>query len=65
MRSGGQVAFHGWTRRAGKWRVKIIEINAGDLAAVVTSAPPRRLPRRHHQGDLWAGLDNAGAADAV
>jgi hypothetical protein len=53
MRSGGQAVFHGWTRRAGKWRLKIVEINAGDLTAVVTSAPPRRLPCRHLQGELF------------
>jgi hypothetical protein len=51
LRGGGRFEVWGWYRRAGRWRVKRVEVTGGDLAAVVLEVPRRR--RGSRQRDLF------------
>jgi hypothetical protein len=42
LSSGGIIEVHGWTLRAGLWRVKRVEIRAADTAPIVIIRPPKR-----------------------
>jgi len=42
LQAGVGVEVWGWCKRGQRWRVKIVAIQADDLAAVVVEAPPRR-----------------------
>ena len=48
LAAGVKVQVHGWKGN----RIKIVEVRAEDLAAVVVCSPPRR-GRRFHQGNLF------------
>jgi hypothetical protein len=54
---GNQVELHGWSKRGRRWRVKRVMLRAADLAPIVVEAPPRRLPVRYRQLDLFGGLE--------
>jgi hypothetical protein len=56
LKCGNRVQVHGWERRGRNWTVKVVELSPDDLAAIVTEQPRRRLPNRHHYGDLFAGV---------
>lgn len=52
---GIRAVVHGWTKRGGRWTVKVVEINGGDLEPVVISRPPRRrMDGRYRPADLFA-----------
>jgi hypothetical protein len=53
LRSGNGVQLHGWRKIAGRWRVKIIELQRVDLEPITLEQPRRRLPKTHEQRDLW------------
>jgi hypothetical protein len=56
LRAGGRFEVHGWAKRGGRWTVRVAELRAEDLAAVVLEAPPRKRPRsRWRPGELFAG----------
>jgi len=42
LAAGNRFEVWGWARRGKRWRVKIVSVQAEDLAAVVTEAPRRR-----------------------
>jgi hypothetical protein len=42
LAAGGRVHLHGWSKRDGRWTVKVVELLAGDVAPVVIAAPPRK-----------------------
>jgi hypothetical protein len=52
LATGNRYQVHGWSKRAGKWQVKIVELAAPDLAAVVVTPRPRR-GRRARQRTLF------------
>lgn len=55
LAAGGKIVLQGWTRRATGWSVKIIQLQPGDLAGIITEAPPRKRPRSRWQPpDLFA-----------
>jgi hypothetical protein len=53
LRAGGLFQVHGWAQRAGKWQVKVVAVQAEDLADVVVQALPRR-GRTPVQPELFA-----------
>src|SRR4051794_7045540 len=42
LRAGGTFEVHGWCLRGGRWQVKRIAVQAGDLESVVLAMPKRR-----------------------
>jgi hypothetical protein len=52
VRAGGMFQVHGWHRAGTKWTVKVVAVDAPDLAAVVVTPRPRR-GRRARQKELW------------
>jgi hypothetical protein len=50
LKGGGRFEVHGW-RGA---ELKIVDVQAGDLAPILVSKPRRRTANRHHQGELFA-----------
>ncbi len=56
LAAGIVVQVHGWYQRDGHWQVKIVEVLAGDLEAVVIVPKPRRGPSKLRQGNLFADL---------
>jgi hypothetical protein len=42
LAAGNRFEVWGWGRRGRRWRVKVVAVQAGDLAAIVLEAPPRR-----------------------
>lgn len=48
-RAGGLFQVWGWSRRAG-WEVRVVELRAEDLAAVLITSPPRRGRRPKQRG---------------
>jgi hypothetical protein len=52
LRAGGAFQVHGWTRRAGRWTAKVVEVQAEALSAVVVQAPTRRR-RANRQRELF------------
>ena len=60
LRSGGQFQVWGWCRRGRRWEVKVVGVEADDLAAVVLQAPRRRKPRGKSAAtaDLFAALED-------
>ena len=59
LRAGGRFEVHGWARRGKRWAVKVVSVEAQDLAAVIVQAPRRRKPKGKPMGpgNLFAGLD--------
>jgi hypothetical protein len=49
LAAGNRFEVWGWAKRGRRWAVKIVAVQAGDLAAVVIEAPP---PRRRG-GRAW------------
>lgn len=52
LAAGNVFEVWGWCKRAGKWTVKRVAVQPGDLAEVVLVAPPRRR-KRLDQGTLF------------
>jgi hypothetical protein len=52
LAAGCHVQVHGWQRQGTGWRVKIVAVQAEDLAAVVVNAPARRR-KRPQQPELF------------
>jgi len=52
LAAANRFAVFGWYRRGGRWRVKIVELRAEDLASLVIQGPPRRS-RKPVQADLF------------
>ena len=52
IKAGGAIEVWGWIKHGDRWRVKIVELRAADLAPVVVARPPRR-GRRFDQGTLF------------
>ncbi len=42
LAAGNRFSLHGWYQRGGQWDVKIVDVQAGNLAAVVVQTPARR-----------------------
>lgn len=59
LASGGGIEVHGWVLRGGRWRVKRVEIRAGDLSPVTIVQPPRRTrgAARWRPASLFDGDD--------
>jgi len=56
LAAGCKISLHGWKRQGTRWRVKIVNIRAEDLEAVIVCPlPARRRGRGYRQGDLFAG----------
>ena len=54
LAAGNRFEVHGWTKRAGRWRVKRVAIHGTDLAETVIVQPPRRNGGiGHRQGTLF------------
>jgi hypothetical protein len=54
LKAGGRFEVWGWFKRAGRWKVKRVEIRAEDLAEVVLCAPrPRRTRKGERQRELF------------
>jgi hypothetical protein len=52
--AGGTFELHGWVCRDGRWHVKIVALQAEDLAPVIIQAAPRKRQRsRWRAGDLF------------
>lgn len=47
----------GWSKYAGQWVPKIVELQGTDLVPYVLSRPPRRSRSRHRQRDLFEGTE--------
>ena len=59
LAAGNRFEVWGWVLRRGRWAVKIVAVQAEDLAAVVVEAPPpRRGGRKWHPTPLFS-LDPA------
>jgi hypothetical protein len=57
LKAGGRFEVHGWTRRAGRWRVKVVAVVTEDLAGMIPAEPPRRCrPRRGERQPMLPGL---------
>ena len=52
LAAGCKVQVHGWKRQGTRWHVKVVEMRAADLHAVVACPLPRRA-RRLHQKRLF------------
>jgi carbonic anhydrase len=57
LAAGCKVQLHGWKRRGSTWRVKVMEVRAKDLEAVVVCPIPRRASTRFRQGSLFAAAE--------
>jgi hypothetical protein len=55
LAAGCKVQVHGWKRQGSRWRVKILEVLAENLQAVVVCPLPARRAARHRLGTLFAG----------
>ena len=56
LAAGAVFQVWGWAKRPEGWRVRIVEVQAGDLADVVLEAPPRKRRRSRWQApDLFGG----------
>jgi len=42
LAAGGRFEVHGWARRAGGWRCRVVEVRAGDLEPMELVALPKR-----------------------
>ncbi len=51
LKAGGKFWVMGWYKRAGAWRVKVVEIRAGDLQPIPLQQPARR-GRKSRQPEL-------------
>jgi hypothetical protein len=59
LAAGARFEIHGWCKRGGRWQVKVVSVEPGDLTAVVLQKPRRRRPKGMPvvEGDLFAALD--------
>jgi hypothetical protein len=64
IRCGHSFQVWGWAKEGERWKVKIVDLRGEDLQPVTVEALRRRLPKRHQQGDLFAGLDVQDVAEA-
>jgi hypothetical protein len=55
LAAGCKIQLHGWKQLGHRWSVRILEVQAEDLAAVVVTAPARRRKRPHQPG-LFDGV---------
>jgi hypothetical protein len=55
LAAGNRFQLHGWFRQGERWEVKIEELRAGDLAAVLVQGP-RRRGRKPVQAGLFDGM---------
>ena len=57
LAAGNRFEVWGWAKRGRRWRVKIVAVRAGDLAAEVVECPParRRGGRRWELLPLFEG----------
>jgi hypothetical protein len=55
LAAGNRFEVWGWAQRGnkGKWVVKIVSVQAGDMRPVVIEKLRRRRPDRHQQGNLF------------
>jgi hypothetical protein len=60
LAAGNRFEVWGWARCRGRWRVKIVSVQAKDLAGIVLEAPPRRVGRRKKWRPLPLFPDAAG-----
>jgi hypothetical protein len=49
LAAGCKVQVHGWKQRGPHWRIKVIDVRAGDLADVVVDPGPARRRRKAQQ----------------
>jgi hypothetical protein len=65
LAAGCKVQLHGWKRQGTSWRVKIVNIRAKDLEAVIVCPLParRRGGRRFQQGSLFGSAQASTSAD--
>lgn len=60
LAGGCKVHVHGWKRVGERWRCKIVEVRADDLAAVIVCPLPGRRGRRFQQATLFGGCCHVG-----
>ncbi len=45
LKAGGAFQVHGWAKRDGRWRCRVVEVRAWDLQPVEVQSLPRRRRR--------------------
>jgi hypothetical protein len=53
LAAGNVYEIWAWYKRHGLWETEIVAVEGADMRPVVKQKPRRRLPNRHHQGELF------------
>jgi hypothetical protein len=61
LQAGGAFQVWGWAKQGDRWRVKVVAVQAEDLAGVVVQALPKRRRTRHRQQELFDALDGGAS----